>query len=154
MSNEVDDFLRQNASAGAPAFKFRSVGDSVRGTIVRRAIVGTTPIGGGEKVNNLVLEVETDTEHTIPDKDGNPVTGNQWSVWIKPSQLLSEIGRALRDAQAPPGSPDAGDRIEITFTGTEPASKPGFSPKKLYKVNYRVGARTSAAPMSVDDLGI
>ena len=154
MANEVDDFFRQNTGAGAPSFKFRNMGDSITGTITRRNIVETTPIGGGDKVKNLVLELETDHEYTVPDKDGSPITGNSWSVWVKPSQLLSEIGRALRDAQAPPGSPDCGDRIQITFTGTEPASKPGFSPKKVYSVNYRVGARSAAAPMTVDDLGL
>lgn len=157
-TNEVDEFLN-SAAGSSPAFKFKNIGDSVMGTIVRRSVVETDSLRKDEgKVKNLVLELETDHEYTQPvtnrrTGETTDVTGKNWSIWIKVGQLLTALSNALREEGAPPGSPNPGDRISVKFTSTEPASKPGYSPKKIYTVQYKQGAPDrSEAPTSVDDL--
>ena len=156
-TNDIDDFIN-SAGGSAPAFKFKNIGDSVTGTVVRRSIIETPDLNTKEKVKNLVLELETDKEYTqeVTDRitgDIKKITGTRWSIWIRPSQLLTALSNALREEGAPPGSPQPGDRIAVKFASTEPSKTPGFSPKKVHAVQYKQGApAASAAPTSVDDL--
>ena len=156
-TDEVDAFI-SSAGGSAPAFRFKNIGDSVTGTVVRRNIVESKDLNTKEMVKNLVLELETDKEYTqeVTDRitgDIKKITGTSWSIWIKPSQLLTALSNALREEGAPPGSPQPGDRLAIKFASTEPSKTPGYSPKKVHAVQYKQGApAASAAPTSVDDL--
>jgi hypothetical protein len=159
MADDVDDFLKQNSKKGVPGYSFLEVGDSVVGTITDRQVVEVPVIGSktGEKQKKLVLSLRTDKEYSQTKRDketGQPVvvTGNEWSLWIAPGQMLSAISNAVRDANAPEGSPRIGDRLAVKFTGTEPSKTPGFNPKKVYEASYKVSAEVASAAPSVEDL--
>lgn len=141
MSDDIFDFINSNTSQKNPSFKFTNVGDKLVGTIVRRAMVDTKDLNSGEKVRNLVLEVTNDADGVV------------YALWIKPSQLLTALGRALADVNAVKGSPYEGDRIGVEFTGTEPPKQAGLSPKKIYRVHFKQGdANRPAETNSVEDL--
>lgn len=57
----------------------------------------------------------------------------QASWWVN-TTARDELNRAMAEAGAPEGPPEAGAAITVTFTGTRPV--PGMNPKFLYRVQY------------------
>ena len=153
----VSDFMNENAGNNIPGFTFTNIGDSVMGTVMRRSVPDVPVIGSktGETEKKLILELKTDKEYTQTKKDrktGEPmlVTGDEWSLWIGKGQMLTALGQALKEENAPEDAPCVGDRIKVTFKETEPSKTPGFNPKKVYEVQYKAGAPVAAT--SVDEL--
>lgn len=135
MANEVADFIDNNSGGGgAPSFKFANVGDTLKGTIKRLAVVTTTDNNTKESVKNLVINVETDDEE-------------EFTLWIKPSQLLQALSEALNKAGIKSTEMAPGDRIAVEFYDTKPTK---LSPQKLYRVKYKAAPR--AANINLDDL--
>lgn len=147
---ELDELLSGYSGEKVPSFGFRSIGDKIVGTVTRRSIVETVEPNQPEKRKNLVLDIQTDSPLTQVRSDGQTVTSDRFTLWVKaPSQQLSALTEALKAAGAPPGSPKAGDRVACEWFDSEP-SKKNLSPKKLYRWQYKAGA--PAVVNSVDDL--
>lgn len=138
---EIDDVIN-SASGGCPAFKFRTFGDKIIGTVTRRNVVETANLNGGtEKTKNLVLEIAADEPITQVQTDGTSITGTDWSVWFKvPSQALGALTAELRARGASTGTPKAGDRLGVEYYDAEKPQHPGHSPKKLHRVQYKAAA--------------
>lgn len=142
--DKIEDFM--NSGNNTPGFTFTNVGDSIMGTVVRRDLLEVKVIGSktGETEPKLILELKTDNEYTqvkTDRKTGQPitVTGDEWTLWIGRSQMLTALKDAMKEADAPKGAPLVGDRIKITFAETEPSKTQGFNPKKVYKAIYKAG---------------
>lgn len=157
MADAVDEFMNEVSGKKVPGFKFTNVGDSLMGTVTRRQVAVVPVIGKpGEQEKKLIIELKTDKEYTQPKKDRETgqtvmVTGDEWALWIKKSQMLVALSAALKEADAPQGAPLPGDRIKVTLKATEPSKTPGFNDKKVYEVQYKAGAPELNA-VDVDEL--
>jgi len=149
---DIDELIHSGSGGGQPPFKFRALGDKIVGTVTRRGIVETTSLNGtGEKSKNLVLEVVTDDPITQVQTDGSTITGTDWSIWFKsPSQALGALHTELKAKGAEKGCPREGDRIGVEYYDAEPPARPGHSPKKLHRVQFKAAA--PALVNSVSDL--
>lgn len=138
---EIADVLNSGGT-GLPPFKFKTLGDKIIGTVTRRNVVETANLNGGtEKTKNLVLEVASDEEYTQVQTDGTSITGSEWSVWFKvPSQALTALSTEVKAKGGSVGSPKEGDRIGVEYYDAEPPSRPGHSPKKLHRIQYKAAA--------------
>ena len=117
-------------------YKFENPGDSIAGTIER-------------------IDVVTNDNGTTPVMDIHPDDEDARTVWV------SQQGLKRRMAEL---RPQRGDRIAIVFTGLGQASKPGYSPPKLFDVKLVQGDGTTPpeatetpqaateAPVSADSL--
>lgn len=149
--NEIADFIGKGSGDSLPAFKFKSFGDKITGTVTRRAIVDSTDLNDATiKVKSLVLDIKADEPITQVQTDGTSVTTDAWSIWIKPSQLLSALAAELKAKGADAGRPREGDRIAVEYYDAEPPTKPGRSPKKLHRVQFKAAAL--ATVQSASDL--
>lgn len=78
----------------------------------------------------------TDGSHAALFPDGHA------SWWVK-SQAKDALAQAMDTANAPAGAPEAGARIDLTWTGDRPSKRAGRNPAKQYRVSY---TRPAAAP--------
>lgn len=158
MADDIEAFMSEASGKKVPGFTFTNVGDSLVGTVTRRSIADVPVIGSktGEREKKLIIELKTDKEYSQPKKDPETrqtvmVTGDEWSLWIRKSQLLTALSNALKAADAPKGAPLPGDRIKVVLKDTEPSKTPGFNDKKIYEVTYKAGA-PEVPPVDVDEL--
>lgn len=134
----LDDFYNQPSTGGGKALSFEMVGTTYVGIVSR-------PIGDGD------IQQQTDTQgKPATFRDGRPKFVMRVPLQMQPSQLYpdgiaqwfvkgndrDELVRAMAEAGAPEGPPEAGSIITITFTGTRP-SGPGMNPTKLKQVRYQ-----------------
>lgn len=152
----LDTFYDQPSAGGGPAFKFMDAN--------RQPMVGKTYVGiVARPVTNADVRPQTD-QQGVPQtyRDGRPkqvmvvpmtvVTSPEFPEgvagwWVK-GQARDELLRAMGEAGAPAGPPEAGAGISVTLTGTRPI--PGFNPQFIYKVVYQRpagAAAVTAAPM-------
>lgn len=68
--------------------------------------------------------------------------------WYVRGQSRDELVRAMAEAGAPEGPPEAGATITVTLVGQRP-SRPGFNPAHIYRVTYQrpAGAAPVAPPV-------
>lgn len=152
----LDTFYDQPSSGGGPAFKFMDAN--------RQPMVGKTYVGiVARPVTNADVRPQTDQQGvpqtyrdgrpkqvmvvpmTVPQSPEFPEGVAGW--WVK-GQARDELLRAMGEAGAPAGPPEAGAGISVTLTGTRPI--PGFNPQFIYKVVYQRPAGAAAvtpAPM-------
>lgn len=146
-AGSLDEFFNQPSVGGGPALKFE-VG-SVHVGIVARAVTNadiqqqTNPSNGQPAfykdgrpkwVMRVPLQVQASATHP----DGQ-------AQWYVAGGARDELVRAMAEAGAPAGPPEAGAAIRIECTGTRPAGQ-GMNPAKVYKVVYRRPEGASAAP--------
>lgn len=147
-SGSLDDFFSQPSVGGGPALKFE---------------VNTTHVGlVARPVTNADIRQQTIPGSNAPAtyRDGRP----KWVMvvplvvqqspaypegqaqWYVAGGARDELVRAMAEAGAPAGPPEAGALISITCTGTR-SSGPGMNPAKVYKIVYQrpEGAATAAA---------
>lgn len=133
----LDDFYNQPSSGGGPSLKFEQVGTRYVGVVSR-------PIGPGD------VQQQTNTQG-VPQtfKDGRPKWVMKVPLQMQPSPAYpdglaqwyvkgaarDELVRAMAEAGAPEGAPQAGAIIDITFTSTRAAGV-GMNPAKLFHVVY------------------
>jgi hypothetical protein len=115
--------------SGPPSAKFENVGDSVKGEIVRVEHKNeTTPTG----------EVKR-----FPDGKPRPTV----VVWLKTpdgkeirdfvnGRSVSEFRSAVWAAEGAGKAPRKGASYKRTFSDTKAAKQRGFSPEKLYEIDY------------------
>ena len=134
-------FLHDNSGDFPPTFKFANPGDSIEGT-VERASLYTGPNLNGEEETSLVVNLET-------------ADGDRWTVWVKPkSDLIRKLGQAVAEAKPGVSKPtvEEGDSVSIAFVRTEPASKKGFAPRKVYDVTCEAASAKPASEVTAADL--
>jgi len=140
----LDDYYSQPSTGGGAGLKF--TGPNNQPLIGQSYLVQVTrPITSGD------IQQQTDNKGVpLTWKDGRPKF-----VMIVPVQLLEpnpnhpdglakwyvkgasrdELARAMSEAQAPEGPPEAGAIIRVTLTGTR-QSGPGMNPAHVFAVQY------------------
>jgi hypothetical protein len=135
----LDQFYNQPSTGGGKPLSFEVVGTNYTG-IVARAIVDS----------DIAQQTDIKTNQPSTFKDGTPKFVMKVPLIMQPSPAYpdgqaqwyvrgadrDELVRAMAEAGAPEGPPEAGAAISITFTGTRPAG-PGLQPSKLKRVTYR-----------------
>lgn len=130
----VDPFAASGESVPTLSFADAEVGKTYEGII-------TSP---AEKVQGK--EFGTDEPAVWRNKDNTTspkysavlrlklADGEERSLWaVIPSAMFA----ALKEAQQKAGKPfEIGGKLTVRFTGTEPASRPGLAPKKVYAAKY------------------
>jgi hypothetical protein len=138
----LDSFYEQPSSGGGPSFKFM---DANRQPMIGKSYVGivSRPItnadvrpqtGDGGQVRTykdgrpkfvLVVPMQVPPSQEFPEG----VAG--W--WVK-GQARDELARAMAEAGAPAGPPEAGAGIRVTLVGTR--AVPGMNPAYQYRIEY------------------
>lgn len=150
----LDGFFEQPSSGGGPSFKFngKPVGTSYAGIVARtvtnadvraqtnNAGVAQTYKDGRPK---LVMVVPMQVQPSPEYPDG--VAG--W--WVK-GQARDELARAMSEAGAPAGPPEAGAAIRVTLTGQR--AVPNMNPQLLYRVEYIRPAGAQPAPTAPEQV--
>jgi hypothetical protein len=149
VTGTLDDFYNQPSTGGGKSLAFEAVGTSYIGIVTRA-------VGNGD------IQQQTDTQGRPQTyRDGRPKFVMRVPLQLQPSPQYpdglaqwyvkgaarDELVRAMAEAGAPEGPPEAGAVIQITFTSTRP-SGPGMNPTKLFQVVYRRpdGAAPTAHP--------
>ncbi|MEU1810973.1 hypothetical protein [Micromonospora aurantiaca (nom. illeg.)] len=144
----LDGFFEQPSSGGGPSWKFngKPIGTSYAGIVARtvtnadvraqtnNAGVAQTYKDGRPK---LVMVVPMQVQPSPEYPDG--VAG--W--WVK-GQARDELARAMAEAGAPAGAPEAGAAVRVTLTGQR--AVPNMNPQLLYRVEYMRPAGAAPAP--------
>lgn len=141
----IDDFYNQPATGGGKSLALDVPGREYVGRVPR-------PIGPGD------IQQQTQQGTNAPRffKDGRPMFVMKVPLQMQPSaeypdglatwfvkgQARDELVRAMAEAGAPAGPPEADCWIRVTFTGTRPSGA-GFQPTKLVAVHY---TRPNGAP--------
>jgi hypothetical protein len=134
----LDKFYEQPSGGGGPSWKFngKPVGTSYAGIVART-------------ITNSDVRAQTDNAgRPVTYKDGRPkfvlVVPMQvqpapefpdglagW--WVK-GQARDELARAMAEAGAPAGPPEAGAAIRVTLVGQRPV--PNMNPQFIYRIEY------------------
>lgn len=151
----LDGFYSQPSSGGGPSFKFRDanatpqIGKSYVG-IVARPITDadiraqTNNAGAVQTFKDgrpkfvLVVPMQVQPSEEFPD--------GQAGWWVK-GQARDELARAMAEAGAPAGAPEAGAGIRVTLVSVRPV--PNMSPAYQYRVDYMRPNGAAPAPQPV-----
>ena len=149
----LDGFFEQPSASGGPSFKFQ---DANRLPVIGKSYQGIV----ARAVTNADVRAQTDNnDRAVTYKDGRPkfvmivpmlvqpsqeFPEGQAGWWVK-GQGRDELARAMAEAGAPAGPPEAGAAIRVTLVGTRPV--PGYNPQFLFRVEYvRPDGAAPAAP--------
>lgn len=148
----LDDYFAQPSTGGGAALKFPQVGISHVGIVSR-------PITNAD----VQQQTQPGTGQAAFYKDGRPKFVMKVPLKVQPQPghedgqaqlyvagaMRDELVRAMAEAGAPEGPPEAGAAIQVTCTGTRP-SGPGMNPAKTYQIRYtRPGDAPQVAPAQV-----
>jgi hypothetical protein len=148
-AGSLDAFYNQPSSGGGAALRFE-VGTRYVGIVTRPItnadIQQQTMPGNGQPAffkdgrPKFVMKVPLQMQPTPDRPDG-------LGQWYVSGAARDELVRAMADAGAPEGPPEAGAVIDITCTGTRPAGV-GMNPAKIYQVRYQRpnGAQPAVQP--------
>lgn len=146
-AGSLDAFYNQPSTGGGPALKFE---------------VNTTHVGiVARPITNADIQQQTNPQNQQPAffRDGRPKFVMKVPMRVQPSQAhpegvaqwyvagaaRDELVRAMAEAGAPEGPPEAGAGISITCTGTRPSGV-GMNPSKTYAIRYQ--RPNGAAPVA------
>ncbi|SOD72753.1 hypothetical protein SAMN05892883_2098 [Jatrophihabitans sp. GAS493] len=143
----LDDFYNQQSTGGGKSLAFEQPGQSYVGIVAR-------PLSSGD------IQQQTDTQgKPLFFRDGSPKFVMKVPLQMEPSPThpdglgtwyvkgatRDELVRAMAEAGAPVGPPEAGAAIQITFTSTR-QSGPGMNPAKIFSVAYQRPGVITPAP--------
>jgi hypothetical protein len=154
----LDSFYQQPSTGGGPSWKFQ---DSVS----RQPMIGKTYEGFvARPVTDSDIEAQTDQSGVVRTyRDGRPKFVMKVPMqfpptqehpeglaqWYVKGQARDELARAMAEAGAPQGPPEAGAWIRVTLVGTRPV--PGMNPAYQYRVEYRrPNGAAPAVPVHAD----
>lgn len=157
-TGSLDTFYQQPSASGGPSFKFMDanrqprVGHYYEGFVARPVTdadvrAQTNDAGQVQTYRDgrakfvLVVPMRVQPSQEFPE--------GQAGWWVK-GQARDELARAMAEAGAPAGPPEAGAFIRVTLVGTRPI--PGKNPAYQYRVDYvrpQGAAPVSAAPQPV-----
>jgi hypothetical protein len=144
----LSDFYNQPSVSGGPSWTFRN------------KAIGTVYVGHVERpITNSDIEAQTipGTNQLAKYRDG----GQKWvmkvpmlqaqdaehpegkATWFVTGQARDELARAMAEAGAPEGPPEAGAYIGVQLTGRRESKTPGFNPSNQVRVVYQ---RPQGAP--------
>lgn len=150
----LDGYWQQPSSSGGPSWKFQ---DANRQPIIGKNCAGLV----ARPVTDADVRAQTNDAGQVQTyKDGRPrfvmvvpmqvqpdqeFPEGQAGWWVK-GQARDELSRAMGEAGAPQGAPEAGAFIRVTLVGTRPI--PGRMPAYQYRVEYQrpQGAGQPSAP--------
>lgn len=138
----LDQFYSQPSAGGGPSFKFMDaarqpqIGKSYAGFVARPVtdadIRAQTDNNGrvqtykdGRTKYVMVVPMQVQPSQEFPD--------GQAGWWVK-GQARDELARAMAEAGAPQGPPEAGAFIRVTLVGVRPV--PNMNPAYQYRVEY------------------
>lgn len=127
--SDWDEFVQETDYESHPGFKFSTVGQVCKGTIVSEPrMVETEDIGTKKRTRKLVLDVET-AEGTF-------------SLWLPVGgkSISKAVVKACKDAGVP--GPAKGGKIAVKYDSDGTPPQPGFNPPKLFKAQYEPPATT------------
>lgn len=143
----IDDFYNQPSSGGGAALKFPVIGTRYVGIVTR-------PVGSGDVIQQtntqgvpqfykdgrpkFVMKVPLQMQPTAEFPDG-------LAQWYVKGQARDELVRAMAEAHAPEGPPEAGAVLDITFSSTRSAGV-GMNDAKLFTVRYTRPQGAAPAP--------
>jgi hypothetical protein len=150
-TGSLDEFFNQPSVSGGPSWSFKDkpVGTTFVG-VVSRPITNadiqqqTTPgsnqpatyrDGRPKWVMRVPLNVNPD--QSFPDGE---------STWFVTGQARDELVRAMAEAGAPVGAPEAGSTISVTLVARRPSRTPGFNPSNQVSVRYTRPPVTESSP--------
>lgn len=148
-----------NLSGGATtggAFKFKRVGDTVKGRITRSSLVETTDRKTGKTKTSLVIDLEvmgarggivdkvTDDDGIDQIKVSDFKAGDTCTVWMNPGFGIGAIRDALENAEVS----ELKDGGTLTVKLTEKRDTGKESPAHVYEAKYE----SPAGGTSIDDL--
>lgn len=144
VSGSLDEFFDQPGGGSGASWKFKDkpMGTTYSGIVAR-------PIGSGD------VRQQTGPTGPVFFKDGRPkfvmivpmiVQPTQeypegTAAWWVKGQARDELVRAMAEAGAPEGPPEAGAAIQVTLIGSRPI--PNMNPAYQYRVHY---VRPNGAP--------
>jgi hypothetical protein len=151
----LDTFYQQPSSGGGPSFKFMDanrqpqIGKHYEGFVAR-------------PVTDADVRAQTDQSGNVQTyRDGRPkfvmvvpmqvqpspeFPEGQAGWWVK-GQARDELARAMAEAGAPAGAPEAGAFIRVTLVSVRPI--PGRNPAYQYRVDYVRPGNPAPAPQPV-----
>jgi len=147
----IDDFYNQPSTGGGKSLSFQGkpAGTQYVGIVTRPITSGDisqqTDIQGKPQFfrdgrPKFVMKVPLQLQPSPEFPDG-------LAQWYVKGQARDELVRAMAEAGAPAGPPEAGAILAITLTGTRP-SGPGLNPANVFHVVYTRpdGVTSSPAP--------
>jgi hypothetical protein len=152
-AGSLDTFYSQPSASGGPSFKFKDkpIGTYYEGFVARQITDGdvrpqtdrdgkVSTYRDGRPKFVLVVPMTVQPTQEFPEGTAG------W--WVK-GQARDELARAMDEAGAPKGAPEAGAWIRVTLVGQRQIPG-GFNPQFQYRVEYRrpQGA-TPPVPMAV-----
>jgi len=150
----IDDFYNQPSTGGGKSLSFQGkpAGTQYIGIVTRPITSGDisqqTDIQGKPQFfrdgrPKFVMKVPLQLQPSPEFPDG-------LAQWYVKGQARDELVRAMAEAGAPAGPPEAGAILAITLTGTRP-SGPGLNPANVFHVVYtrpQTGETSSPAPQA------
>ncbi|RGC68442.1 hypothetical protein C5N14_13730 [Micromonospora sp. MW-13] len=151
----LDGFFGQPSAGGGAAWKFngKPIGTSYAGIVARPVTnadvrhqtnnagqVQTYRDGRPKLVMVVPMQVQPSAEH--------PEGVATW--WVK-GQARDELARAMAEAGAPAGAPEAGAAIRVTLVGQRPV--PNMNPANQYRVEYIRPSGAAPAPAPAYPVG-
>lgn len=137
MSNDSNDWLRQNSGSSYPAVAFETVGAVIAGKIIETPRVVDSEFDG-KSTQSLVVAVEATEGTTIrsgkADSRVDTAVGDKVSIWIKAGAMATAVQKALSAASAT--GLQEGGTLAVQYTG-DGERKPGKNPPKLYAAQYK-----------------
>ena len=140
-TGSLDEFFAAPSVGGGPSwsFKGRDIGTTFSGVVARPVTNAdiqqqTTPgsnqpatyrDGRPKFVMRVPLRVNPD--QSFPDGE---------ATWYVTGQSRDELVRAMAEAGAPAGAPEAGAAITVTLVARRPSRTPGFNPSNQVSVRY------------------
>jgi hypothetical protein len=151
----LDTFYQQPSASGGPSYKFMDanrqpqIGKSYEGFVARPVtdadVRAQTDQGGAVQTYRdgrpkfvMVVPMQVQPSQEFPE--------GQAGWWVK-GQARDELARAMAEAGAPAGAPEAGAFIRVTLVGVRPI--PGRNPAYQYRVDYVRPGNPAPAPQSV-----
>ena len=135
---DIDDFYAQPSGSGkAISYTGKQPGWTISG-IVARPVTKADIQPQTDKNNNIGRwrDGRVKYQMIVPlNVAPSPEHPEGMAAWYVKGQSRDELNRAMAEAGRPPNTPpEAGARVDITFTGTRPI--PGMSPQNLIQVRY------------------
>lgn len=141
-AGSLDSFYQQPSASGGPSFRFMDanrqpqIGKSYEGFVARPITDGDvrpqTDQGGNVRTYKdgrpkfvLVVPMQVQPSEEFPE--------GQAGWWVK-GQARDELARAMGEAGAPAGAPEAGAFIRVTLVSLRPV--PNMNPAFQYRVEY------------------
>lgn len=153
-TGSLDSYYQQPSSTGGPSWKFngKPIGTQYAGIVARTVtdsdVRAQTDNAGRPQVYKdgrpkfvMVVPMQVQPSPEFPDGMAG------W--WVK-GQARDELARAMAEAGAPTGAPEAGAAIRVTLVGQR--AVPNMNPQLLYRVEYM--RPNGAAPAPVQQLQV